>query len=229
MQFLKRIIFVFDRPFYFLTALRMEPRAFVLFGKQALTLYHWGICPKPLIGPFTPNIHPFPFWSSFFFYFFEISFFIVSFLSWTPAGYWNLWIHCLTMLLSQHSQTVPLSFPKISISYWEMMNSPPFLLKYPTTTPPFSLHYCLIISFQKISTEVCMACYWDQPSKKSKEERKKGWVEEEIKSKVILEEAPLASTRISTDWIIFQNGSDLRQGCWALKSIVWSQRMLTLN
>lgn len=58
-----------------------------------------------------------------------------------------------------------------------------------------------------------MVCYWDQLSKKSKEERKKGLVEEEIKSKVILEEAPLASTRISTDWIIFQNGSDLRKGC----------------
>lgn len=58
-----------------------------------------------------------------------------------------------------------------------------------------------------------MVCYWDQLSKKSKEERKKGLVEEEIKSKVILEEVPLASTRISTDWIIFQNGSDLRQGC----------------
>lgn len=58
-----------------------------------------------------------------------------------------------------------------------------------------------------------MACYWDQLSKKTKEERKMGWVEEEIKSKVILEEAPLASARISTDWRIFQNGSDLRQGC----------------
>ena len=58
-----------------------------------------------------------------------------------------------------------------------------------------------------------MACYWDQLSKKSKEERKIGWVEKEIKSKAILKEDPLASTRISTDWIIFQNGSDLRQGC----------------